>query len=64
MANGKESAVEKPVRNVDDENEATLAAIDEGIGDADAGRTIPIKKVRESLRPNVATPGCGARWTR
>lgn len=47
MAKGKESAVEKPARNVDDENEATLAAIDEGIDDADAGRTIPIKKARE-----------------
>lgn len=47
MAKGKQSAVEKPVRGVDDEDQATLAAIDEGISDADAGRTIPIKKVRE-----------------
>jgi predicted transcriptional regulator len=40
----------KPVRIIDDEGEATLAAIDEGIRDAKAGRTIPMDKVRKLLR--------------
>ena len=32
------------------EDEKTLAAIDEGIRDAKAGRTVPIDKVRKLLR--------------
>lgn len=34
---------------VDDEDEETLAAIDEGIRDAKAGRAIPIEEVRKLL---------------
>lgn len=34
---------------LDDEDEETLAAIDEGIRDAEAGRTIPIDEVRRLL---------------
>lgn len=33
----------------EDEDEETLAAIDEGIRDADAGRTVPIEEVRKLL---------------
>ena len=32
-----------------EEDEETLAAIDEGIRDAEAGRTIPIEEVRKLL---------------
>jgi predicted transcriptional regulator len=32
-----------------DEDEETLAAIDEGIHDADAGRTVPAEEVRKLL---------------
>jgi predicted transcriptional regulator len=31
------------------EDDETLAAIDEGIGDAEAGRTVPIEEVRKLL---------------
>jgi predicted transcriptional regulator len=41
--------LEKPAPVVDDEDEATLAAIDEGIRDAKAGRTVPMEKVRKLL---------------
>lgn len=34
---------------LDEEDEETLAAIDEGIRDAKAGRTIPAEEVRERL---------------
>ena len=34
---------------LDDEDEQTLAAIDEGIRDADAGRTVPLDEVRRRL---------------
>jgi predicted transcriptional regulator len=33
----------------DDEDEATLAAIDEGIRDAKAGRSVPAEEVRKLL---------------
>ena len=32
-----------------DEDEETLAAIDEGIRDADEGRTVPIEEVRKRM---------------
>jgi predicted transcriptional regulator len=34
---------------IDEENEETLAAIDEGLRDAEAGRTVSIEEVRELL---------------
>ncbi len=34
---------------VDDEDEETLAAIDRGIADAKAGRTLPTEEVRKLL---------------
>jgi predicted transcriptional regulator len=49
MAKAKEFDLEKPIPVVEDEDEKTLAAIDEGIRDAEAGRTIPIEKVRKRL---------------
>ena len=49
MSKAKEFEFEKPAPSVDDEDEATLAAIDEGIRDAKAGRTVPMEKVRKLL---------------
>jgi len=49
MAKVKESNFEKPVPVADDEEQATLAAIDEGVRDAKAGRTIPAEEVRKLL---------------
>lgn len=49
MAKTKESDFEKPAPVQDEEDRATLAAIDEGLRDAKAGRTIPVEKVRELL---------------
>ena len=39
----------------DDEDEETLAAIDEGIRDAAAGRTVPIEEVRKLLPQWITT---------
>lgn len=50
MGKTKESYIEKPIPVEDEEDEATLAAIDEGIADAKAGRTVPAEQVRKSLR--------------
>lgn len=49
MAKAKKFDLEDPAPIVDDEDEETLAAIDEGIRDADAGRVVPAEKVRELL---------------
>jgi predicted transcriptional regulator len=49
MSKAKEFEFEKPARVIDDEDKATLAAIDEGIRDAKAGRTVPMEKVRKLL---------------
>lgn len=49
MAKTKESGFEKPVLVLDDEDEATLAAIDEGIRDAKSGRTVPADQARKLL---------------
>jgi predicted transcriptional regulator len=49
MAKAKKFELEDPSPILDDEDEETLAAIDEGIGDADAGRVVPPEKVREML---------------
>jgi len=38
-----------PVPVGEEEDEQTLAAIDEGIRDAEAGRTVPIDEVRRLL---------------
>ena len=41
---------EDPTSIEEEEDEATLAAIDEGVRDAEAGRTVPIEEVRKLLR--------------
>jgi len=50
MAKAKEFDLDRPAPAIEDEDEKTLAAIDEGIRDAEAGRTMPIEKVRKRLR--------------
>jgi len=47
LAKAKDFDLEEPAPVIDHEDEATLAAIDEGIGDAKAGRTVPMEKVRK-----------------
>jgi predicted transcriptional regulator len=49
MAKAKKFELEDPVTVVDDEDEETLAAIDEGIRDAEAGRTVPGEEVRKLM---------------
>ena len=49
MAKLKVSGVQKPVPIRDEENAATLAAIDEGIREAEAGRTISVEQIRQLL---------------
>jgi len=45
VAKSKKLDLENPARVVDDEDEETLAAIDEGMRDAEAGRTVPLEEV-------------------
>ena len=49
MAKANESDFEKPTSEMEGEDQATLAAIDEGIRDAKAGRTLALEKVRKLL---------------
>ena len=49
MAKAKEFELEKQAPVADDEDQATLAAIDEGVRDAKAGRTTPLEQVRKLL---------------
>ena len=49
MSKVKEFEFEKQDAVLDHEDEETLAAIDEGIRDADAGRTAPAEEVRDLL---------------
>ena len=49
MAKTKEFEFEKPVPVKDDEDETTLAAIDEGLRDAKAGRTVSLSQLRKLL---------------
>jgi len=49
MAKAKKFEFEKPIPAVDDEDQETLAAIDEGIRDAQAGRTVPAEEARKLL---------------
>ncbi len=49
MAKAKKFDLEDPAPILDDEDEETLAAIDEGIRDAEAGRVVPAEKARELL---------------
>jgi predicted transcriptional regulator len=49
MSQAKEFEFEKPASVIDEKDEATVAAIDEGIHDAKADRTVPSEKVRRLL---------------
>jgi predicted transcriptional regulator len=49
MAKVKKFELEEPVPVTDDEDEETLAAIDEGVRDAESGRTVPSEEVRKLL---------------
>jgi predicted transcriptional regulator len=56
MAKAKKFELEDPVPVVDHEDEETLAAIDEGIRDAEAGRVVPSEKARELLPKWTTVP--------
>lgn len=49
MAKSKKFGLENPAPVVDDEDEETLAAIDEGMRDDEASRTVPAEEVRRTL---------------
>ena len=49
MAKANKFEFENPTPTSDDEDEETLAAIDEGVRDAEVGRTVPAEKVRKLL---------------
>jgi len=49
MAKAKEFDLDRPVPVIKDEDEKTLAAIDEGIRDAEAGLVTPIEEVRKRM---------------
>jgi hypothetical protein len=53
MVKAKEFEFEKEVPVIDDEDEATLASIDEGKRDAKAGRTLDLQQVRKRLSRGV-----------
>jgi predicted transcriptional regulator len=49
MANASRIDFDNPAPIEEEEDEETLAAIDEGIRDAEADRTVPIEEVRRLL---------------
>ena len=49
MAKAKKFELESSAPILDEEDEETLAAIDEGLRDAKAGRTVPAEEVRKRL---------------
>ena len=53
-ASCSKTPTKSPAPILDEEDEETLAAIDEGIRDAKAGRTVPAEEVRKRL-PNWVT---------
>jgi hypothetical protein len=53
MVKAKEFDFEKRVPVVDDEDEATLASIDEGVREAKAGRTLSLEQVRKLLPQRI-----------
>ncbi len=55
MAKAKNFDVENTDPLLDDEDKETLAAIDEGLGDAAQGRTVPAKEVRQRLPQWITT---------
>ena len=55
MGKTKESDFERPAPVLDEEDGATLSAIDEGLRDSKSGRTVSIEKVRELLPKWIST---------
>ncbi len=55
MAKAKNFDVENTDPLLDDEDKETLAAIDEGLGDAAQGRTVPAEEVRQRLPQWITT---------
>jgi predicted transcriptional regulator len=55
MTKAKRVDIEKPDPVIDDEDEKTLDAIDEGLRDVALGRTVPANEVRQHL-PQWTTP--------
>lgn len=49
MADAKKINFNEPAPLIDEEDDATLAAIDRGIKDADEGRTVPLEEVRKMI---------------
>jgi predicted transcriptional regulator len=49
VAKAKKLDIESPGPVLDEEDEKTLAAIDEGLRDAAQGRTVPASEVRQRL---------------
>ena len=49
MADAKKINFNEPAPLTDEEDDATLAAIDRGIKDADEGRTVPLEEVRKMI---------------
>jgi len=49
MADAKKIDFNEPAPLTDEEDDATLAAIDQGIKDADEGRTVPLEEVRKMI---------------
>jgi predicted transcriptional regulator len=53
MAEASRIDFDDPTPIDEEEDERTLAAIDEGIRDAEAGRTVPIDEVRRLLPKRI-----------
>ena len=49
MPDAKKINFNEPAPLTDEEDDATLAAIDRGIKDADEGRTVPLEEVRKMI---------------
>ena len=49
MAQSRKLDLDHPAPIVGEEDEETLAAIDEGVRDAKAGRTVPAEEVRKLI---------------
>lgn len=57
MREAKEPYLERPLLPTDEqEDEATLEAIDEGARDAEAGRVVPASEVRKLVQQWTTTP--------
>ena len=61
MAKLKESELEKPAPTHDDEDQKTVAAIDAGLRDAKAGRTVSLAQVGKLLPKSSSSRK--DRWT-